>query len=258
LPVFLSTIAPGAGQFLVGQKRKGWALLIVFAFLICCIWPLRLPRFVAALNVIALVWLGLSLYAGFSAFLRQDATSERKSSKLWMAAIPALACTWVKLLFIPLLFVSGFQVLKFNSSAMQSTLLEGDRFLADKRYYRHRAAARDDLVVLRRKDFLTVKRIIALPGDTIQCNNRKVLLNGEGVEEPFVQHTLTPGSNRELDTFGPFTIPTGKYFVMGDNRDVSFDSRMPDFGLLDAGDIMGKPLYIYASPKRGRSLRKLR
>ncbi len=174
-----------------------------------------------------------------------------------MAAIPVLACIWIKLLLTPIIFVSGFQVLKFNSSAMESTLLEGDRFLADRSYYRYQTVARDDLVVLSRKDLLTVKRVIALPGDTIQCENRKVWLNGERVEEPFVQHTLAPGSNPQLDTFGPLTIPTGKYFVMGDNRDVSFDSRMPDFGLLDTGDIMGRPLYIYASLRKGRSLRKL-
>jgi signal peptidase I len=48
-----------------------------------------------------------------------------------------------------------------------------------------------------------------------------------------------------MDTFGPTTIPSGKFFVMGDNRDISLDSRSADFGLVDARSIVGKPLYGY-------------
>lgn len=258
IPVALSALLPGTGHVLLGQRRKGWATIVSFVALLFCIWPLRLPRFVGVMNVIALAWLGLSLYAGFSAFLVQRATSEPKSSKLWMFAVAVLACIWIKLLLTPLLTASGFKVLEVNSSAMESTLLKGDRFLSDDSYYRSQAVARNDLVVLRRENFLTVKRVIALPGDTIQGDDRKVFLNGTPVEEPFIQHTLLLGSDPDLDTFGPLNIPAGKFFVMGDNRDVSFDSRMPKFGLLDASDILGRPLYIYASFRTGRSLRKLR
>jgi len=258
LPVVLSVLVPGTGHLLLGQRRRGWVLFVLFLVLMCCIWPLRLPRFVLVMNLIALIWLVLSLHAGFSTFLSQNAISERKLSKLWLLAVSALALIWIKLLLTPLLLLSGFQVLEFNSSSMQSTLVKGDQFIADKDYYRHRAVARGDLIVLRKKDFLTVKRVIALAGDTISGEKRNILLNGQPITEPFIQHTLSPGSNPELDTFGPFTIPTGKYFVMGDNRDVSFDSRRPDFGLLDAADIVGKPLYIYGFLKRGRTSRKLR
>ena len=244
-PIVLSTLVPGAGHLLVGKKSKGWVLLVAFLALMACIWPLRLPRFVLVMNFIALGWIVLSLYAGCSLFVEQNAVTERKTKNWWMFAIAALTCIWIKLLLTPFLSVSGFQLLKFGSSAMESTLLPGDQFIADKDFYRRRAVARNDLVVLRKKDLSTVKRVIAIAGDTISGDHRKILLNGRQIDEPFVQHTLSPGANPAQDTFGPYTIPAGKYFVMGDNRDISRDSRTPDFGLLDSGDLMGKPLYIF-------------
>jgi signal peptidase I len=140
---------------------------------------------------------------------------------------------------------------------MESTLLKGDMFIVDRNYYDRQIVAHDDLVVLRRNDYQTVKRVIAIGGDIIEGANRKILLNGRRVEEPFIQHTLSLGSNPEQDIFGPATVPVGKYFVMGDNRDVSLDSRAPDFGLIDAKAIIGRPLYIYRSPTRGRAGQKL-
>ena len=255
--VALSALLPGTGHVLMGRRIKGWSMIVVFVAILSRMWPLRLPHFVGFLNAIALAWLCLALYAGFSAFLGQRASSEPKLSKLWMLALAVLVCIWIKLLLTPLLVASGFRVLKFNSSAMNLTLLEGDRFLSDDSYYRSQAVARNDLVVLRRENFLTVKRVIGLPGDSIQGENRNIFLNGTPLDEPFIQHTLAVGNNPELDTFGPINIPAGKYFVMGDNRDVSLDSRMKQFGLLDASNIVGRPLYIYASFRKGRSLRKL-
>jgi signal peptidase I len=102
-----------------------------------------------------------------------------------------------------------------------------------------------------------VKRVVAIGGDTIEGINRKIIVNGQLVTEPFSRHTLAPGTNPEMDSFGPLTVPVGKYFVMGDNRDISLDSRSPDFGLLDAQAITGKPLYIYRSSIKGRVGRKL-
>jgi signal peptidase I len=257
IAALLSALTPGAGQLLLGQRRKGIALLLVFFALLACIWPLRLPRSFAPLVLIVLIWIGLVLYAACAALFGQASPSAKRPSKLWLLAILMMSYVGINLVFTPIFLVSGFRALQVNSSAMERTLFIGDHFIIDKNYYRHYPVARNDLVLMRREDYQTVKRVIAASGDTIEGKNRKIAVNGEFVDEPFIQHSLTEGTNPEMDSFGPVSIPSGKCFVMGDNRDVSLDSRNPDFGLVDAQAIIGKPLYIYRSPMKGRAGKKL-
>lgn len=94
-------------------------------------------------------------------------------------------------------------------------------------------------------------------GDTIEARDRQIFVNGKLLDEPFIEHIEPLGTYADMDSFGPIVVPQGKYFVMGDNRDVSLDSRTATFGMLDASAIVGRPLYVYRSPKkerRGRSL----
>ena len=257
LAALLSTLIPGAGQLLLVQRRKGIVLLLVFALVACCVWPLRLPRFFAALILICLSWLVLSLYAACGALLEHANPTEQKTSKWWLLAVPIFAYLGFNAVFTPLFLVAGFRALKFNSSAMEDTFLTGDQFIIDKTFYRDHGVARNDLVVLRKQDYQTVKRVIAIGGDTVAAENRQIIVNGQDVAESFIRHTRPPGTDPWMDTFGPVTVPLGKYFVMGDNRDVSLDSRSPDFGLLDTQAITGKALYIYRSPIKARVGRKL-
>ncbi len=140
---------------------------------------------------------------------------------------------------------------------MELTLLIGDLFISDKTYYRHVPVERDDLVVMRRKDYWTVKRVVAIGGDMIEARNRQILVNGRLLNEPFIQHSRPEGADPEMDSFGPVAVPEGKYFVMGDNRDVSLDSRTSEFGLVDRSAIVGKPLYIFWSPAKQRRGKEL-
>src|SRR5207248_10819205 len=125
----LSALAPGAGQLLIGQRRKGIFLLLVFVALWVCVFPLRLPRFFAGLLLIALVSLGLSLYASCAALLQRRTPSEKRVSKLWILSIPVLGYFGSNVVFTPLFLVSGFRALKVASSAMETTLLVGDQFV---------------------------------------------------------------------------------------------------------------------------------
>ncbi len=257
LAMILSALVPGAGQLLLGQRRKGIALLLVFAGILCCIWPLRLPRFLAGLVLPILSWIALSIYGACVALIAGGAFTSNRPSKWLLLAVPVCVYIGLNLIFTPLLLVSSFRALKFGSSAMETTLLMGDQFIVDRNYYHEHQLKRDDLVVMRTGDYLTVKRVIAIGGDTIAGKDRQVLVNGQLAIEPFIQHSLPVGTNPELDGFDPLTIPAGRYFVMGDNRDLSLDSRTPDFGLVNAEAIVGKPLYVYRSPQRARVGRKL-
>jgi len=105
------------------------------------------------------------------------------------------------------------------------------------------------------RDF--IKRVIGLPGETVELRNKKVFINGQPLDEPYV-HFLTPPSSEyqevtSLDVrenYGPRTVPPDHYFVMGDNRDNSQDSRY--WGFLPRDYVKGKALLIYWSYESGR------
>lgn len=128
---------------------------------------------------------------------------------------------------------------------MEPALHAGDKFVTDQHFYHHRSPDRGDLVLFRAHDYVTVKRVIAIGGDTIESKERAIYLNGQVQYERFIQHQFEKGVDAELDTFGPISIPHGKFFVMGDNRDLSLDSRSSDVGLIDSTAIVGRPIYGY-------------
>ncbi len=137
---------------------------------------------------------------------------------------------------------------------MERTILNGDQIVADMRYYSSRSPSPGEIVVLDKKGVFFLKRVIAVAGDTIQGMSGTVFVNGQRLTEPYVQHTSSQPLAWMVN-FGPVFVPNGKCFVMGDNRDVSFDSRSPDFGPIDKGAIVGKPLYVFNSDRPGRCIR---
>ena len=133
----------------------------------------------------------------------------------------------------------------FASSAMEPTIPQNRRFIFDSRYYNNQLKHRGDLIVMRHQGSLTVKRIAAVAGDRIEGKDWVIILNGKIQNEPYMRHVRQIASPPELETFQAVVIPAGKYFVIGDNRDTSLDSRSPGYGLVDDASIVGKPLYWY-------------
>ena len=251
----LSTVLPGAGQFVLGRRQKAIILLALLIAVSIGFWVLRLPRSFPGL--ILLVWSGLllSFYAVYDALLARNA--ESRLSRWWLLLCIPLTYLGFNFILTSLLLTSGFRALRFASTAMEPTLFARDKFIYDADFYRHQSERRNDLVVMRIEGSLTVKRIAATPGDTIEGRDRQILLNGVVQAEPFVQHCRPVGTNPTLDTFGPVTVPAHKYFVLGDNRDISRDSRLPDFGLVDEQSMAGKPLYIYRILEKGKRWQEL-
>lgn len=155
------------------------------------------------------------------------------------------------------------QAYKIPSGSMKPTLLIGDHILVSKFNYGIRiplvrstlipvgTPRRGDIVVFiypedRSKDF--IKRLIGLPGDTIEIRSKNILLNGlpwSDTRGVYVDTLIIPGSVQPRDNFGPATVPEGSLFVMGDNRDESYDSRF--WGFVPMKDVLGKALIIYWS-----------
>ena len=93
-----------------------------------------------------------------------------------------------------------------------------------------------------------IKRAIAIAGDTVEIRDKKVFVNGEPIDDPhahFSDDSIIPARSSHRDNMPPLQVPEGKFFVMGDNRDRSFDSRF--WGLANVDDIKGKATFIYWS-----------
>ena len=183
---------------------------------------------------------------------------KRKKSLLW-EYVEAIITALILALLIRTFVVQAF---KIPSGSMIPTLLIGDHILVnkflygtqipftDKKILIFREPEKGDIIVFKypenpTKDF--IKRVIATEGDTIEEKNKVVYVNGEPVMETYAYHydpTMLSDSDRR-DTFGRIRVPKDKIFVMGDNRDHSYDSRF--WGFVDEKEVKGKAFIIYWS-----------
>jgi signal peptidase I len=182
-----------------------------------------------------------------------------KKNILW-EYLEAAAIAVLLALFIRTFVVQAF---KIPSGSMEPTLLIGDHILVSKFIYGIKLPftektllpigdpAREDVVVFiypvdKTKDF--IKRVIGLPGETIEIRNGKIHINGTIYEDRFGQYSLSEGKGNPPgggNQFGPITVPENQIFVMGDNRDHSYDSRF--WGFVPAKSIKGKAFIVYWS-----------
>lgn len=240
-----SSVLPGSGQLFPGNKQRAFFLFIGLTAICFGFLYFRLPSSYPGLIFLIGMCLLLSLFAVFDALLSKDAGSSIRISRWWIFAGIPVNYLDVNLLFTLLLWGSGFRTFVFASSSMEPRLNAGDKFMADQRFYHHRSPDRGDLVMFRSRGYVTVKRVIAVGGDTIDSKDGVIYLSGQVQYERFIQDKFEKGGEPELDTFGPVEIPRGKFLVMGDNRDLSLDSRSSDVGLIDATAIVGRPIYGY-------------
>ena len=167
------------------------------------------------------------------------------------------------------LFIRTFvvQAFKIPTGSMENNLLVGDHLLVNKFVFGPVASGaerallpvsdieRGDIVVFKfpeepDRDF--IKRVIGLPGETLELRRKQVYIDGRPLDEPYV-HVLVPPSPEAQEVapydvrenYGPVTVPAGHYFVMGDNRDNSQDSRW--WGFLPRDLVKGKALMVYWS-----------
>lgn len=137
----------------------------------------------------------------------------------------------------------NFLLFKVYGSSMENTLHSNDFLLVGLNSYKDNSPSYKDIVNIKYTDDngekYIVKRIIAVPGDTIKVINNNIFLNGKLLEESYVKGLSHSIFNIEI------TIPQDKYFVLGDNRAVSYDSRY--FGLVDKSSIQGKVLLKFSA-----------
>jgi signal peptidase I len=206
------------------------------------------------------------------------AAIENRTANEWTTSFQSLLVTVVIAVFVITFIVQAFQI---PSESMENTLLIGDYLLVDKfRYGRgsvwdwimpYRPVKRGDVIVFRYPVNPTqhfVKRVIGVPGDHVRLIDRRVYINGTPMQEPYVRYTSQvhdvfrdefPRLNvpvaglegawwlqmQKLVEDGQLIVPEGYYFVLGDNRDESLDSRY--WGFVPRENVIGRPLLIYWS-----------
>lgn len=181
---------------------------------------------------------------------------------------------WIESLAFTVLFVLVFtsyiaQATQVPTESMKPTIMVGDHFFLDKlgfranypefirRFLPPRQIDRGDIVAFRSptdQSIPFVKRVIGAPGDKLEIRNKSVYINDRKIDEPYKIHVdssiyseegWTPEDLRIRDSYGPVTLPPDSYFVMGDNRDNSNDSRF--WGTITRDHVIGKPLFVYWS-----------
>ncbi|HXW56494.1 MAG TPA: signal peptidase I [Candidatus Cybelea sp.] len=246
----LSIAVPGLGQIYNGQILAGVLSALAFAsfFLLAGLLGLFL-KFSTAAAYAASIWafqLAVAIHAAIVAAgqVRNNAVPRQILRSYALGAL-LLAAVAIALTF-PVDRIPGVRGYKVASQSMSPTLIAGDRFAVDVRYYKTHRPERSDVVVFRTPtgDEVLTKRVIAVEGDTIVGGPDGIIVNGKLISEPYLPDE-TGKADDNSSKFGPVSIPPNGLFVMGDNRAESYDSR--HFGPVGASSVMGKALYVYYS-----------
>lgn len=137
-----------------------------------------------------------------------------------------------------------FQPYRVQMGSMLPTLRENNLIIVNKLVYRYQIPSRGDVVVFRPPNnagVFYIKRIIGLPGETVEVKEGKVFINNEEIKEDTYLKIETPG------IFGPKKLQKGEFFVMGDHRNNSLDSR--EFGPIKFSAVSGKAVFVLWPPK---------
>ena len=276
--VVLTLLTPGLGHLYAGAPRRAlgfWLLSLTAgtAIVATLSFVAMLSMVPAPLLLVAGV-LGTVLTLGWVAW-----SAARTARNAAIDFVPRGFNRWY--VYLAIMLTTGFVVqpayLKFlnstllqayqiPSASMEPTLLAGDFILAKPL---RRAPERGDIVVYRRRGLVFMKRVVGLPADTLSMQNGTLFVNGHSVAEPYASHRhegslfdqdflwqreyVAPGVDRAtyhptLTSWGPIVVPSRAYFVLGDNRGESADSRYT--GFIPADSAIQRPTVIYLSRDR--------
>jgi signal peptidase I len=175
---------------------------------------------------------------------------ERKKNKKGDRSSSAF--DWVKAIVVALLLavvIRGFvlEPTYVQGPSMLNTMKTGDKVIINKLIYRFVAPARGDVIVFHSSEERDlIKRVIGLPGETIQVKNNHVYINGKMLAEPYLTFS------KQTSTVPLIKIPDNQLFVMGDNRENSMDSR--ELGTIPINQIIGRAEFIYWPISEWKSL----
>jgi len=250
-----SAMCPGAGQWALGRGVMAIVFHLAFAGLAVGCWYGRMPgtyRGLIALLIAAWVLFSLSAWDALRCHL--DIAQPR--SAIWLAVFIPIAVVVATAFTNAAIRASGFRTYGIPSESMEHTLDIGDRLIVDTTYFKTHVVHGGDIVIFRKGEQQYCKRVIATGGSQVEGINGYIYVGGEQVQEPYAHHA--GNAPEDMNNFGPVVVPSGTLFVMGDNRDHSFDSRAEEFGYIPEQNLVGKPLFIYYSERAERNGRELK
>ena len=264
LAALLSLLEPGLGQVYNGQLKKGVAIWLAMYSVSLLIPIFKLQHTFYGLVISLVLGLVVIVVIAIDAFV---------SAKKWQDYILKPVNKWyLYILFVIISFalstiidglpmtdykgLDGIKTRRMASGSMLPTIQLREGVIVDLNYYENTNPYKGDLAVFEypedpSREF--IKRVVAVPGDTIELRDKKLYINDQLIQEPYVQYTDKSnrmGTLEPRDKLGPLVLPEGKYFMMGDNRDQSYDSRW--WGPVDKKLMRGRVLYIYWSSKLER------
>lgn len=147
------------------------------------------------------------------------------------------------LVAVVLVFTFVFRIVGIDGDSMQNTLYDNDRLIITHLFYQPKAG---DIVIITQPNAVNkplVKRIVAVGGQTVDIDTDRglVYVDGEVIDEPYIKEPTVKIPSPPMEF--PVTVPEGKVFVMGDNRNHSLDSRSTDVGMIDVRYILGKAIF---------------
>lgn len=239
LAVFLTSLIPGLGQIYV--KKRLWGIAFIVVSVIIFLLKKKLPIFLIGLDAIFVSC--ICYYAYFFSPMHRE-----KTKKMILIISVIIFCSGLfdyGGLIIKEFFVEAFRI---SAGSMSPTLVPGDRLLGKK--FDKSSIKRGDVVIFRspvEPDIPYVSRLIAIENETVEIKDKKVYINGLGVEVGFIDDIEyeSAGKGSEMN---PYTVPEEHFFVLCDNSEISFDSR--HYGAVPNTNLIGRAYKIYWPPKR--------
>lgn len=259
----LSFLFSGMGQLYNRHPRKAFGLAAVTHLLDLLLLRTRLLLAFSTMVTTALV---LVLWKLFVATEAAYAGGKLKKPETLLPLSRLMYPVLAVVFFVAALFPSpeqiksatGFAAFKVPSGSMCPTICLGDRFVADIHAYKSNPPERGDLILMKHPSSgaLFIKRVIGIAGDTVSPGpDGSIFVNGQLFRAPVPCGTVTSQTEyhpADYSAFRTTTVPEGAFFVVGDNRGNSFDSRIPEFGGVTSEMVRGKPLYLYWSSDKSR------
>ncbi len=264
IALLLSFITPGLGHVYAGNLKRGIIFFLVVELLTVSVHIFSAFRF----KFYGLVWYfaAWTCLLGFFVFVLFDAlfginklrVTVLKPYHKWyfyvfICAATVLMDTFVLEAVLP--DIKAFKSYRMSSVSMEPALYVGDRLIADMKIYKQEKPKRGDLVIFEfpkdpSKEF--IKRVMGVEGERVAIINNKIYVNNKIIDDPwgYIENSREKNYLKELENFGPAVVPEHSFFVLGDNRYNSMDSRL--FGFIELSKIRGKILYVYWAKDKSR------